>query len=193
LTSLKQQGFSQETHLVIYDGDMPAIVNYSDLVASHKGNSWFGCSVGFRAMQMAAEEFAKQVSWARGGLYIVSGHPGPGVKDAINLVTQCISDRSFCLLDETVGNHCSRKMRFEWWITNNDSTIHIELHKGLVPDHFYTLLDRLNTTDEEPQDKSNFEQYKINLSELIWQQPLDQLFSVDVLPEKLRAGELPNA
>ena len=62
-------------------------LDYDGAICQHPGSLWWGTAVGFRAMQVAAQALSQDDLWARDNLYIVSGHPGPGVKDTIDYVT----------------------------------------------------------------------------------------------------------
>ena len=62
-------------------------LDYDGAVCQHPGSLWWGTAVGFRAMQAAAKALSQDDLWDREKLYIVSGHPGPGVKDTIDYVT----------------------------------------------------------------------------------------------------------
>jgi len=198
MTQLDYQQITEETSLTIKVNGEPLLIDYRELEDFHCGDSWFGCTVGFRAMQVAATTFAKTSLWSRDNLYVISGHPGPGVKDAIDLVTLCVSMKRFRLLDESTTKVCSRDMKFEWWLSNGHMTLHIKLHDNIVPEAFYQLLDILNsdksrTDDEQAKDRERFNQYKTDLSCQLWQQDLDALFTIKILATALKIGELPHA
>ena len=193
MSQLNYQHIAEDTSLTIKVNGESLLIDYRELENFHCGDSWFGCTVGFRAMQVAATTFAKTSDWSRDNLYIVSGHSGPGVKDAIDLVTHCVSAKRFRLLDESAKKTCSRAMKFEWWLSDGGITVHIKLHDNIVPDAFYQLLDRLNTNAEQANDRKRFNQYKTDLSCQLWQQDLDNLFTVDILATVLKIGELPHA
>ena len=190
---LASQSIVEASSLAVRVKGEPLLIDYHELESFHRGDSWFGCTADFRTMQVAATTFAKTSSWSRGNLYIVSGHHGPGVKNAIDLVTQCVSAKRFRLLDEFAGKACSRDMKFEWWLSNDHITIHIKLHDDIVPKAFYQLLDRLYPDDEQANDRDRFNHNKTDLSLQLWQQPLDAAFNVEILPTPLRLGELPHA
>ena len=192
MTQLDYQQIAEDTSLTIKVNGKPLLIDYRELENYHQGNSWFGCTVGFRAMQVAAMTFAKTSPWSRDKLYVVSGHPGPGVKDAIELVTQCVSAKRFRLLNDSASKACSREMKFEWWLSNGGITVHIKLHDNIVPHAFYQLLDRLNSTDEQDNDQDRFKQYKQDLSYQLWHQSLDVAFNVEILATPLRLGEHPH-
>lgn len=198
MVMLNYQNIAEDTGLTIKVNGKPMHIDYRELETIHCGDSWFGCTVGFRAMQIAAITFAKTSPWSRDDLYVVSGHPGIGVKDAIELVTQCVSAKRFRLLDESDTKGCSRDMKFEWWLSNALMTVHIKLHDDIVPEPFYQLIDRLsqdryNTDNEQTNDRAIFNQYKTDLSLQLWQQPLDTLFNVDIVPTQWNIRELANA
>jgi len=161
---------------------------YDQLKTFHKGDSWFGCTVGFRAMQVAAHELSQHSTWSRDNLSIISAHPGPGVKDAIEMITATISSNHFQLHESIESNGCdsgcNSSMRFEWWLTTNNDSIHIKLHDKIVPESFLQLLDRLNADEypsesEKDKDLKQFKLMKQKLSTLLWNQSLDASFDIN--------------
>jgi hypothetical protein len=66
-------------------------LDYDGAICQHPGSLWWGTAVGFRAMQVAAQALSQDDLWDREKLYIVSGHPGPGVKDTIDYITGAAS------------------------------------------------------------------------------------------------------
>jgi len=182
---------TEDSSISIMDKDEIINIDYAELEKYHKGDSWFGCSVGFRAMQAAADICTKTSIWSRDKLYIVSGHPGPGVKDAIDLTTHCIRSKRFRLLDNVPTEGCSSKMKFEWWVSNGRITVHIKLQESFVPGSFYSILDRINTDDEKNSDHEDFDQHKNDLSHQLWHQSLENLFDVEVLPTAMSIGGMP--
>ena len=81
-------------------------LDYDGAICQHPGSLWWGTAVGFRAMQAAAQALSHDDLWSRDNLYIVSGHPGPGVKDTIEYVTGVAGSRS-------LQSHRRRRLRNE--------------------------------------------------------------------------------
>lgn len=156
--------------------------DFAELKTFHQGDSWFGCAVGFRTMQIAARELSAKILWSREQLSVISGHPGAGVRDAIELITASVSNHRFQLLDDISDQGCNRQMKFEWWLTHGDDRLHIKLQDGFVPEPFFTLLDRLNANSENRQDKEDFDRIKKDLSDSLWQQPLEAVFEFELAP-----------
>ncbi len=167
---------TEDTTVNIFVNGELASFDYEDLKTYHQGDSWFGCTVGFRAMQVAARELSNQSVWSRENLSVVNGHPGSGVKDAIELITATISSKHYQLLDNINDQGCYRNMKFEWWVTNKHKTIHIKLHSNIIPEKFFILLDRINSNEERTTDHDEFDQIKIKLSNKLWSQSLDASF-----------------
>lgn len=173
-------------------------LDYDGAVCQHPGSLWWGTAVGFRAMQVAAQALSQDDLWDREKLYIVSGHPGPGVKDTIDYVTDAASRHRYnVVVAEGCGMQCNSKMKYEWWVSDGERTANINLRPDFVPREFYELTDRLevNETVKEitKEDIKAFRIFKVNLSTRIWNFPLEESFRVEVVDQPLQPGELPEA
>ena len=173
-------------------------LDYDGAVCQHPGSLWWGTAVGFRAMQVAAQALSQDDLWDREKLYIVSGHPGPGVKDTIDYITGAASrDRYHVVVAEGCGMQCNSKMKYEWWVSDGEKTANINLRPDFVPREFYDLTDRLEVNDTvkeiTKEDIKAFRIFKVNLSTRIWNFPLEESFRVEVIDQPLQPGELPEA
>ena len=173
-------------------------LDYDGAVCQHPGSLWWGTAVGFRAMQVAAQALSQDDLWDREKLYIVSGHPGPGVKDTIDYITGAASrDRYNVVVAEGCGMQCNSKMKYEWWVSDGEKTANINLRPDFVPREFYELTDRLEVNDTvkeiTKEDIKAFRIFKVNLSTRIWNFPLEESFRVEVIDQPLQPGELPEA
>ncbi|MDX8386080.1 MAG: hypothetical protein R8M11_06145 [Gallionella sp.] len=157
----------------IADNGEVQILSYDELLKYHKGDSVWGLSVAYRALQLTANLFSGKNLWDRKNLFIVSSHPGPGVRDAIEYVTKCISRNQFRLTEDTKHQtSCSSSMKYEWKISYEAHSHVITLRNDFVPNEFYGLLDRLNTNKERLDDKKNFDEFKNSLVKKIWCEPI---------------------
>ncbi|MGP0591981.1 hypothetical protein ACTRXD_05485 [Nitrospira sp. T9] len=162
---------------ILEDGQLQRLT-YGGLLAFHRDNAVWGASVGYRAMQAAGWALSHERLWDRKGLFVVSAHPGPGVRDAIEFVTRCVSQRRFQLLDSHQPAVCNQHMQIRWWVTHHDRTVDVELKKGFVPAQFFELLGRIGSDRETPFDSLNLEKLKADLTERLWNEPLTALFDV---------------
>ena len=167
-------------------------LDYNGAMTAHMNSLWWGTAVGYRAMQAAARALSKDGLWSRDDLYVVGAHPGPGVRDAINYVTDVVGrDRYKVMLDDKCGMKCNSTMKFEWWVSDGRQTAVIRLREDFVPRAFYELSDRLGTDAQTEEDSIMFEISKVNLSTRIWASPLERSFVVEMIDKPLAPGELP--
>lgn len=166
-------------------------LSYEDVTAEHQESLWWGTAVGYRAMQAAAVALSQEYLWNRDNLTVVSGHPGPGVLDALNFVTHCRDNGLLTVMENpNCVNRCNSEMKFEWWVSDDQQTAHVMLREDFVPEDFYQLIDRRVYDETGEDDDKLFELYKVNMSSRIWVAALDENFSVEYLPP-LSAGEIP--
>ena len=169
-------------------------LDYDGAVCTHPGSLWWGTAVGFRAMQVAALALSDHGLWDRENLYIVTGHPGPGVKDTVDYITDVVRrDRYKIILAEGCGMMCNSKMKYEWWVSDGERTVNINLRPDFVPRSFYDLSDRLGTDHTSKEDIRMFRIFKVNLSTRIWASPLEENFTVEMIDRPLEPGEIPLA
>lgn len=179
----------QDRTLEIADNGQIQRLEYAELVARHKGNALWGCSVGFRALQIAGHLLSEERLWDRTDLTVISGHPGPGVRDAIEYVTHCVSHKRFRLSDPEMEAQCSGDIKFEWRISNYRETVEVQLRPDFIPAEFFRLLDRLNTNQQKDDDLRSLEELKSNLTNCLWQEPLEFEYRVKKVLVPLILGE----
>src|SRR3984885_1563143 len=128
-------------------------LDYNGAITAHVGSLWWGTAVGYRAMQAAAQALSEDGLWSRDDLYIVSAHPGPGVRDAIDYVTDTVDrERYKVFLEDNCGMKCNSAMKFEWWVSDGKRTAFVRLREDFVPRAFYELSDRLGTDAQTEED-----------------------------------------
>ncbi|MEO8324321.1 MAG: hypothetical protein ABI618_00615 [Nitrospirota bacterium] len=112
-------------------------------------------------------------------LFLVSAHPGPGVRNAIEFVTRCMKRNRFQLLDPPQPVACNQHIQFRWWGTQHDRTVDVALRKGFVPTQFFELVERVGSDHKKPADSLTLEKLKADLTERLWHKPLTALFEVN--------------
>ncbi|HNP27598.1 MAG TPA: hypothetical protein PKK23_01045 [Nitrospirales bacterium] len=162
---------------ILEDGQLQRLT-YAGLPTFHRGNAVWEACVGYRAMQATGWALSHEQLWDRKGLFVVSAHPGPGVRDAIEFVTRCVSRKRFQLLDPHQPAVCNQHMQFRWWVTHYDRTVDVEFKNGFVPAQFFDLLERVGPDRETPSDSLNLEKLKADLTERLWDEPLTALFDL---------------
>ncbi len=161
--------------LSIADEGRVFVISEDMVRAYHGGTAVFGLTVAFRMLQKAAELFSTDDEvWDRSDLYIVSAHPGPGVRDAIECVTRVVSRGRF----EVTDSHqmCHADMRFEWRVRYGRQTLSIGLKEAYIPNRLLELL-RLKVSGEATADDLQaLMVLKQDLSHTLWQHDMAELF-----------------
>ena len=97
----------------IADGDQVVELDYQGSMTNHTSSLWWGTAVGYRAMQMAAKAMSDKYLWSRDNLYVVSGHPGPGVLDSLDFVTKCRDREALTVMENAnCKGRCNSEMTF---------------------------------------------------------------------------------
>jgi len=86
--------------------------------ARRSGNSYWGCALAFRMLQRAAPLLSGRGLWDRRRLQVLSGHPGPGVRDTLELVTGCVSEGRFRLEGGPREARCVGDMAYRWRLSD---------------------------------------------------------------------------
>jgi len=166
----------QSTTLQITDGERTLRYDYVQALDFHQGNSYWGCALAFRMLQRAAGPLARAGAWERNRLQVVSGHPGPGVRDTLELVTGCVSGGRFQLEGGPREARCVGDMHYRWRLGDGVTELRLQLAEGIVPPGFLQLLDRIDRAPASDGDKAALERYKRAMTEAIWRMPLEAAF-----------------
>jgi hypothetical protein len=153
-------------------------LNYSGLLEYHGGSAVFGATVGFRALQVAGQELSSSEIWDRKNITVQSEHPGPGVRDAIEFVTRCVTRGGF---QASTRTECNSGMKFVWTVTVEKQSVTVRLRDGFLPQRFFELLNLINNDSENPAYRNEFDALKLQLSQSLWNQPLNELFEINFL------------
>jgi hypothetical protein len=162
---------------ILDDGQLQRL-DYHGLLRFHQGNATWGAAVAFRALQRAGQYFSQPALWERRSLTVSSAHPGPGVRDAVEYVTRCVSRGRYRLTQPERAGQCHKGMQFAWWVHDGTRMVSVRLREGFVPEEFFVLVDRIDTPMEQPGDREQHEHMKEQLTNQLWTEPLDTLFRV---------------
>ena len=166
----------EPTRVEIADGDRVLCFHYRQALDYHQGNSYWGVALAFRLLQRAAPLLSRDRLWDRNRLQVLSGHPGPGVRDTLELVTGCVSGGRFALEGGPREARCVGDMTYRWRLDDGATALTLELADGIVPPQFLHLLDRIDKTPASEADKDALEAYKQSMTRAIWGMPLDSAF-----------------
>ncbi len=166
-----------QTLEILDDGRLERL-DYDGLLHFHQGGAIWGATVAFRAMQRMGDYFSKVAVWDRRSLTVTSGHPGPGVRDAVEYVTRCVSRGRYRLTQPELDGQCHKDLQFTWWVDDGARTVRVAVREGFIPKGFFVLVDRLSTPRERPGDQLRLRHMKADLTRRLWAESFDHLFDV---------------
>ena len=167
------------TSLEIADNGRVLRFDYRQALAFHRGNSYWGCALAFRMLQRAAPLLSRERLWDRNHLWVVSGHPGPGVRDTLELVTGCISAGRFSLEGGPREARCVADMAYRWGLNDGCTRLTLVLADGIVPPEFLQLLGTIEKRPATPSDNARLEAHKQSMTRAIWGMSLDAAFRIE--------------
>lgn len=162
---------------ILDEGQMKRL-DYDGLLRFHQGGAKWGATVAFRALQRAGRYLSAGGLWDRRSLTVTSAHPGPGVQDAVEYVTRCVGRGRYLLTRPELAGQCGHDVQYAWWVDDGTKIISVQLREGFVPEDFFTLVDRIDSAAEQPEDRDRLELVKGQLIDRLWTEPLEVLFRV---------------
>lgn len=174
----------QLTTLEIADCDQVLRFDYRQALDFHQGNSYWGCALAFRMLQRASTLLSGKQLWDRNRLQVVSGHPGPGVRDTLELVTGCVTGGRFRLQGGPREARCVGDMEYRWRLSDGTTELSLQLADGIVPPEFLQLLDKIDRTPASESDKALLEQHKQSMTRTLWGMSLETAYPEQYLERK---------
>jgi len=178
--------------ITVSDNGHVVTLDYEGMLDYHGGGAVAGATMGFRVMQAAAGELTEpKQPMERQNISIVSGHPGPGYRDAFEYVTRCETRQRFELNTDLPGGRLSpyQSYAFQFLITDTRAgkETTVTLRKDIIPIRFYEVLRDLRDTEHDKLLEDELETLKHDIARKALALPLDQLFQVsmcDVAPSQ---------
>jgi len=183
--------------ITVSDNGHVVTLDYAGLLDYHGGGAIAGATMGFRVMQAAAGVLTSpEHPLERKNLFIISGHPGPGYRDAFEYVTRCVTRQRFELKTDLPGGRLSpyQSYAFQFLITDTQTgkQVTVTLHKGIIPIRFYEVLRDLRDSRQDKKLEDELDVLKNDIAREVLALPLDQLFQVsmcDVAPSNYAEGQ----
>lgn len=172
------------THTItVSDNGHLITLDYAGLLDYHGGGAVAGATMGFRVMQAAARELAGPMQhMERNNLYVVSGHPGPGYRDAFEYVTRCVTRQRFELQTDLPGGRLSpyQSYAYQFLITDTHAgkQVTVSVSECILPKRFFEVLRDLRKSKLDKDLTNELEKLKHDIAHEVLALPLDNLFQV---------------
>lgn len=166
--------------IVVRDGRDVIEIGFADIEKFHGYSNIAGAAVGFKALQAACGALFPGLPAPRATMAVVSGHPGSGVRDAIEMVTRAHTRGAYTIDTARPKARLNpyRELSFSFTVATADGCrADVELRPGVLPPRFFDLMERVNEANAEAA-RTELDQLKRALAARIVPTPASALFIV---------------
>jgi formylmethanofuran dehydrogenase subunit E len=165
--------------ITIVDQENLFNIHFDDIKKYHGLANIAGAAIGFKAMQAAATELAIDGALPRENLLIETGHPGSGVKDAIEFITRSVTEKNYEVnrsLPKARWNPYGN-LSFSFYVSLNEKKVEILLKPKQLPSLFFDLMKQVAEHDR-PEDHQALAALKIGLASQLIKKDCRSLFDI---------------
>lgn len=167
--------------ITIEGEEEPIRIGFEALATYHGQGALAMLAVAFQAQVAALARLSPDGPVRRERLSVLSGHPGPGVRDAFEFVTRALT-RGVYVVDRSLPEARLAPgfdISYSFWVTLDDRTVELALEPGVLPERFFAL-----TFKRERSEAENAEARLLRraIAEEVLAKPAESLFSIRALP-----------
>ncbi|PHS70704.1 MAG: hypothetical protein COB23_03255 [Methylophaga sp.] len=158
-------------------------IHFDDIKKYHGLTNIAGAAIGFKAMQAVATELSIDGALPRKNLHVETGHPGSGVRDAIEFITRCITDKNYVVnrnLPEARWNPYG-DLSFSFYVSLNKEKVEVLLKPKQLPPLFFDLMKQV-AEHNLPEDHQALAALKIGLASQLVKKDCRSLFDIKSFP-----------
>lgn len=153
----------------IYDDGVLLDIPFEACVLFHGRDSIGGLSLGFRLLEWAIRELNGEKVPERKEISFRTAFPGPGLRDAVEMVTRAVTRNAYEVLQDAPLNAPEGvygKMYFELRI--GSKYIKFQLKPGVMPKDFIQTGCAIKKGHSSIEEQKRWRELKDQLSETIW-------------------------
>jgi hypothetical protein len=134
---------SNEPTLTILGEEEAIGIHFPALAAYHGQSALAMLAITFQGLRASLSRLSSESLLSRSEISVVSGHPGPGVRDAFEFVTRA-STRGSYVVDRSLPKsrlNPKANVSYSFRVTARGRTVEAALHSGVLPQRFFDLFD----------------------------------------------------
>lgn len=142
--------------ITILAEEEPIEIGFPMVAAYHGQSALAMAAIVFQAQRAAFALLSPQAVPARRDISIVSGHPGPGVRDAFEVITRAVT-RGAYVVDRSLPDArfvAGHAISYSFRITLGERTVEMALRPGVLPGRFFELVFTRDRTTEQERELS---------------------------------------
>ncbi|MGH8999758.1 MAG: hypothetical protein ACRDY7_10250 [Acidimicrobiia bacterium] len=162
-------------NLEVLDHGAPIAFSFDDLLKYHGFGYPGGVAHAFKVMERAFPLLSPGNPPERHGISIETAFPGPGGRDAFEMVTRAVTGGRYRVDDAfaPAGTLASPKGRYFFRLAYEGGTVELVLRGGLVKDEFVDLARRGPAT---PAEEERLVWLKQDMADRLMSLPADQVY-----------------
>jgi hypothetical protein len=168
--------------IYIRDGKELLEIDFTEVRKYHGNLALMAVAVGFRALQAAFQElYGDDDAPQRKEISILSGHGGPGFRDAFEFVTRAVTRGAYTVDVNYPQSQYDphRAQGYVYVISSTDGrSVEVSLKDGFLPLAFYDYLKKGREGMMTEEDVEVFTELKASLSKHALTLPQDELLAV---------------
>jgi hypothetical protein len=137
---------------IIVAGEEESItINYAAVAAYHGQSALAMLAITFQALRAMLPVLSPDRPAPRDALSIVSGHPGPGVRDTFEFVTRAVTRNAY-VVDRSLPDarlNSSANVSYSFVVSLGERKVRAYLKDGILPQRFFELLSIAAKTNSE--------------------------------------------
>lgn len=165
----------------IQDGPDLLDIGFADVEKYHGQGSVAGAALAFMVMHAAfSSQYPDRVP-CREELSIVTGHPGPGVRDAFEFITRAVSRNAYRVDEARLQARWNPYSTVSFTFTINDvhgRLVDVSLKQEILPMRFFELLDLKHRGVETENQRQELRQLKRTLADQLLKTRSSDLFQI---------------
>ena len=164
--------------LSVKDVDGPIEISFEDLKKYHGTRALCGLTVGYTVLSAAWQSLSDGEPLDRDDITVETAFPGPGARDAVEMVTRAVSREAFKVVsDKKPDKNIAEAAKGAYWyrITAKGRAVELGLKQGILPNDFLRLRRKLLAGDGNATEAETFRglQKKLSSKLLSMDNPLD--------------------
>lgn len=131
------------TSVTVLAEEGPLEFEFRDLVRYHGHAALAMLALTFRAQEVAFSRLGDGSPPARDAISVISGHPGPGVRDAFEMITRAVTRGAYTVDRSLPGPrlNAATEVVYAFRITvDGVGSEHLAVREGVLPDEFFRLI-----------------------------------------------------
>lgn len=167
----------------IRDGEDLIEFTFADVEKYHGQGSIGGAALGFQVLRAGLRALFPGAPPRRDEITIFTGHPGPGFRDAFELITRAVARNAYRVdTSRPEGRYNPfHPHAYSWSIASADGrTAELVLREGLIPPRFFELWDLVARDVATRADRQELDLVKRQVADDVLTLPLGDLFRMTV-------------